>query len=99
MFNPFHRIYKKGTIEFASSHLRYEMSRVELGRDRLPRRMDIQSPGSTGQETSCGFFKPLKFNMEPENASSERVETSTLSMFEGCCARCSLESYGNCWFL
>lgn len=46
-------IYKKGPIEFGEIFLspvffRYEMSRVELGRDRLPRRMDIQSPGSTG---------------------------------------------------
>ena len=34
--------------------IKYEMSRVELGRDRLPRRMDIQSPGSTG---ALGTFR------------------------------------------
>ncbi|CAE7357480.1 ppk15 [Symbiodinium natans] len=28
--------------------VKHEMSRVELGRDRLPRRLDIQSPGTTG---------------------------------------------------
>lgn len=34
--------------------LKYEMTRVELGRDRLPRRLEMQSPGSTG---ALGTFR------------------------------------------
>lgn len=40
------------------------MSRVELGRDRLPRRMDIQSPGSTGHGAHGGTGRDF---LEPPN--------------------------------
>lgn len=36
------------TMSAMWENIKHEMSRVELGRDRLPRRLDIQSPGTTG---------------------------------------------------
>lgn len=65
------------------------MSRVELGRDRLPRRMDIQSPGSTGlfwrMVGLAGFFF---------------VTTQLWLLYEWLrvVVPLTLESYGTCCF-
>ena len=45
LFNPMDGMGYR-TLFLATA--RYEMTRVELGRDRLPRRLEMQSPGSTG---------------------------------------------------